>query len=59
MLKVVSRAVWALWLDDKHRAAKAHVQFEILKGVGTDAKITPGSGSEKSALKSMLEAGRC
>ncbi|MCR4317959.1 MAG: IS4 family transposase [Planctomycetes bacterium] len=59
LLPTLSRVAWALWMDDKHRAAKAHVHYEILKGVAVDAEITHGSGSETSALKSMLEAGRC
>lgn len=58
LLKALPRVAWALWLNDGKRAAKAHVQFEILKNVPTKAVITEGKGSERDALRSMLVAGR-
>lgn len=59
VLQALPRMAWALWQDDQHRAAKAHVQFEIAKGVGVAATITEGTGSEVEALRNVLEAGRC
>ena len=32
LLKALPRVAWALWVGPENRAAKAHVQFEILKG---------------------------
>jgi hypothetical protein len=55
-LPAVPRMVWALWEDDTHRAAKLHLQFDVLKGVPADAKITPGASSEPEQLRLMLKA---
>lgn len=58
LLKALPGMIWALWVDEEHRAAKAHVHFEILKGIPVRADITAGSGSEKTALRRALESGR-
>ncbi len=31
--------LWALWLDEDHRAAKVHLEFDILKGIPIQAKF--------------------
>jgi len=51
---------WALWQEGKRgkRAAKAHVQFEVLKGVPVAATITSGQASETQVLQERLEPGR-
>ena len=51
---------WALWQEEKRgqRAAKAHVQFEVLKGVPVAATITSGQASETQVLRERLEPGR-
>jgi hypothetical protein len=53
-------ARWALWQEDKRdrRAAKAHVQFEVLKGVPVAAAITSGQAAETDELQKRLEPGR-
>jgi hypothetical protein len=58
LLKGLPKIAWALWIDDKHKAVKNHVHFEILKGVPVKATITEGSGNEKDVLAETLEAGR-
>ena len=58
LLKCLPKIAWALWIDDKHRAVKNHVHFEILKGVPVKATITEGNGNEKDVLAETLEAGR-
>jgi Transposase DDE domain len=58
LLAALPRMAWALWLDDQHRAAKAHLHFDVLKGVPCDATVTAGSGSERDQLRTMLQAGR-
>ena len=57
-LPVVAR--WALWQEGKRgkRAAKAHVQFEVLKGVPVAATITDAHASEIEVLRRRLQAGR-
>jgi hypothetical protein len=57
LLKALPRMVWALWQDDTHHAAKMHLQFDVLKGVPSDATITPGASSEPDQLRAMLQAG--
>jgi len=58
-LKAVSKMTWALFRkDDTHRAVKAHVQFELLKGVPVAAAITDAHTSEHDVLAERLESGR-
>jgi hypothetical protein len=58
LLKGLPKIAWALWIDDKHKAVKSHVHFEILKGVPVKATITDGNGNEKDVLAETLDAGR-
>lgn len=48
---------WALFRQS-HRGAKAHIEFELLKGVPTAATITNAQTSETAVLKARLQAGR-
>lgn len=58
-LKAISKMTWALFRkDDTHRAVKAHVQVELLKGVPVAATITDANSSEHAVLAGQLEAGR-
>ena len=58
ILPALPRIVWALWKDEEHRGVKAHVQFEMLKGVPVSAVITEGNGNEKQVLAENLQSGR-
>ena len=58
LLPALPRMVWALWQDDTHHAAKLHLQFDVLKGIPSDATITAGASSEPDQLRLMLQAGR-
>jgi Transposase DDE domain len=58
LLPALPRMVWALWLDDEHKAAKMHVHFEVLRGIPVKATVTTGNDSEKQQLRQTLEAGR-
>jgi hypothetical protein len=53
-------ARWALWQQERgdHRGAKAHVEFEVLKGVPVAATITDAHTAEAAVLKARLQAGR-
>ena len=58
-LKAVSKMTWALFRkDDTHRAVKAHVQVELLKGVPISADITDANTGEQGVLAERLQAGR-
>jgi len=58
LLPALPKMVWALWLDDEHRAAKMHVHFDVLRGVPVEATVTAGNGSETAQLRATLQAGR-
>jgi hypothetical protein len=58
ILQALPRMAWALWMDPKHRAAKIHLHFEVLKGVPVDATITPAASSEPGQLRAMLQPNR-
>jgi hypothetical protein len=58
LLPALPRMVWALWLDDAHKAAKMHVHFEVLRGIPVQATVTTGNDSEKQQLRQTLQAGR-
>jgi hypothetical protein len=58
LLPACSRLAWALWLDETKRAAKIHVQFEVLRGIPVQVSVTPGTASETEQLRQALTAGR-
>jgi DDE family transposase len=58
LLPALPRMVWALWLDDEHKAAKMHIHFEVLRGIPVRATVTTGHDSEKQQLRQTLQAGR-
>ncbi len=58
ILPALPRMAWAVWLRDTDRGAKAHVQFEVLKGVPVAVQVTPGQSSEIERLRASLKAGR-
>lgn len=58
LLAALPKMVWALWRDDEHRAAKLHLQFDILTGAPHCATLTHGQASEIEELRKNLQAGR-
>lgn len=58
LLPALPKMFWALWQDEKHRAAKMHVHFDVFKGVPVDATLTEGGGSERQELRQTLQPGR-
>jgi len=58
LLDAIPRMAWALWLDDEHRAAKVHLEFDLLRGIPQGATVTDGNGNEKQVLRERLAAGR-
>ena len=58
LFDALPRMVWALWLDDQHRAVKLHLQFDLLRGVPREATLTDGNGNERNVLRERLTAGR-
>ena len=39
LLKALPKMLWALWLDEDHRAAKVRLEFDILKGIPIQAQV--------------------
>jgi hypothetical protein len=58
VLNALPRMAWALWMDERHRAAKLHLHFDVLKGVPADATVTVAACSEPEQLRGMLQPGR-
>ena len=58
LFKALPRVAWALWLNNGTRAAKAHVQFEIMKGAPSKLDVTAANGSERDVFERALEPGR-
>lgn len=58
LLPALPRMAWALWVDERHRAAKMHLVFEVLRSVPLKAAVTEGNASEAKALRQLLERGR-
>jgi hypothetical protein len=58
LLPALPKMIWALWIDDDHRAAKLHLEFDILKSIPTKACITDGNANEKEVLKKELTSGK-
>ncbi|MDO8444536.1 MAG: IS4 family transposase [Deltaproteobacteria bacterium] len=54
LLPALPKMLWALWVDDKNKAAKLHLEFDILKGVPTRGEITHGNANEKTNLRNAL-----
>lgn len=58
LLPGLPRMSWALWQDERNRAAKMHVQFEVLRAIPVHVAVTIGNGSETAALRQQIESGR-
>lgn len=56
LLPALPKILWALWLDDTHKAAKLHLEFDILKWVPVRGEITHANANEKSVLKKTLSS---
>jgi hypothetical protein len=56
LLPALPKMIWALWLDEDHKAAKLHLEFDLLKSVPTQASLTDGNGNEKTILRKQLRS---
>ena len=54
LLPALPKMLWALWLDDTHRAAKLHLEFDVMKRMPVRAEITDGNANEKANLRKAL-----
>lgn len=58
LLKALPKMLWALRLDEDHRAVKMHLEFDVLKGVPLRAKVTDANESEIAKLEPALAPGK-
>jgi hypothetical protein len=58
LLPALPRLTEAMWLDDKNKAFKMHMHFELLKSVPVRMDLTDGNGNEREVLAKALEPGR-
>ena len=58
LLPALPRMLWAQWRDSTRRAAKAHIHFEILKGIPTSLQVTDANSSEIEQLRARLKSNR-
>src|SRR4030043_804758 len=54
ILPALPKMLWALWLDEEHRAAKLHLEFDVIKGIPVGAKVTDANANEKDNLRKSL-----
>jgi hypothetical protein len=57
LLPALPRMQWALWLNDKNRAAKLNLKFTVLRQAPCDAVITHGNSCERKALQQLMQKG--
>lgn len=55
LLPALPKMLWALWVDENHRAAKLHLEMDIFRHVPTEAVITHGNGNERKILRTVLK----
>ncbi len=58
LLPALPKMLWALWLDEDHRAAKLHLEFDLLKAVPIQASVTDAHENEKTMLRKTLSSGK-
>jgi hypothetical protein len=54
LISALPKMLWALWLDDEHRAAKLHLEFDIIKSIPVRAEVTDANANEKDNLRKSL-----
>jgi hypothetical protein len=58
LLPMLPKVAWALWLDEEHRAAKVHLEFNVLKGVPRMGRIRAANAGECAAMRQEVQAGK-
>lgn len=57
LLSALPRMVWAVWQDERHRAAKMHVAFAALRQVPVGVTVTAGNGAERAQARQLVQPG--
>lgn len=56
LLPALPKMLWALWVDEQHRAAKLHLEFDIKRHIPLHANITDANSNEKHSFREFLSA---
>jgi hypothetical protein len=54
VLPALPKMLWALWMDEEHRAAKLHLAFSVTRHVPWRASITEATASEIDEFRKSL-----
>jgi hypothetical protein len=57
LLPALPRMVWAVWQDERHRAAKMHLAFAALRQVPVGVTVTAGNSSERTQTRQLVQPG--
>ena len=57
LLPALPRMVWAVWQDERHRAAKMHLAFAALRQVPVGVTVTAGNSSERTQARQVVQPG--
>jgi len=57
LLRALPRMFWALWVDEKNRAAKLHLKFSARRLAPSAAVVTVGKACERENLLNIVEKG--
>jgi len=57
IISALPRMSWALWQDEKNRAGKLHLQYNILDQSIVDAVLTDANTCERTVLKNHIKSG--
>ena len=57
VIEASGKMAWALWRSDRN-GIKVHCQYEILRGVPVDIKVTDANANEKAVLADLLQPNR-
>lgn len=55
LLRALPRMAWAVWIDEKKKAAKLHAGFDVLKGVPTVLDVTAATDKETDFVIDIIE----
>jgi hypothetical protein len=58
LLPALPRMAWALWLDAEHRAAKLHLEFNVLRGTPRFGRVREANTGECASLRADLRSGQ-
>jgi Transposase DDE domain len=57
LLRALPQMAWAVWQDERHRAAKLHVAFEVVRQLPIAVTVTAGKASERAELRRLVQPG--